>query len=150
MIHKEEENYSNLNKTTSLIVHTSRPSSTLTYMFRRGGNLWILDEQLTIYRAVQLFMATVFEMGRYGLVKFPKVLNESAVSIFSHEGDNSPIRRLDNILPEYAETHSTKKRLRHCRDRLKYCVNILHFNWQTLICTSLVGSEQEIAKGCLL
>jgi len=53
-------------------------------MFRRGGNLRILDEQLTIYRAVQLFMATVFEMGRYGLVKFPKVLNESAVSTFSH------------------------------------------------------------------
>jgi hypothetical protein len=97
-------------------------------MFRCGGNLWILDEHLTIYRAVQLFMATVFEMGRYGLVKFPKVLNESAVSIFRHEGENSPIRRPENVLPEYAELHSTKNRFRHYRDRLKYCVNIFHFN----------------------
>jgi len=87
-------------------------------MFRRGGNLRILDEQLTIYRAVQLFMATVFEMGRYGLVKFPKALNESVVSTFSHEGDNSPIRRPDKILPDHAELRSTKNRLRHYHDRL--------------------------------
>jgi hypothetical protein len=79
-------------------------------MFRHGGNLWILDEQLTIYRAVQLFMATAFEMGRHGLVKFSKVLNESAVSIFSHEGDNSPIRRPDKVLPEYAKSHYTNVR----------------------------------------
>jgi len=78
-------------------------------MFRRGDNLWILDGQLTMYGALQLFMATVFEMGRHGLVKFPKVLNESADHIFSHEGDNSPIRRHVKVLPEYAESHSTKK-----------------------------------------
>jgi len=38
----------NLSKTTHVTVHISRASSTLTYMFRRRGNLRILDEQLTI------------------------------------------------------------------------------------------------------
>jgi len=73
-------------------------------------------------------MATVFEMGRYGLVKFPKVLNESAVSIYSHEGDNSPIRKPDKVLPEYVESHSAEKRFRHYRDRPKYRINIFLFN----------------------
>ena len=95
-------------------------------------------------------MATVFEMGRYGLVKFPKVLNESVVSIFSHEGENRPIRRSDKFLPENAESHSTKKRLHNYRDRIKYCVNIFYFNYHTLICTSLAGSEKEIVRSCLL
>lgn len=69
----------------------------------------ILDEQLTIYRAVQLFMATVFEMGRCGLVKFPSVLKEFATSIFSLEGGNRPMQRLDNVLSDYMESHSTKQ-----------------------------------------
>jgi len=68
-------------------------------------------------------MATVFEMGRYGLIKFPKVLNESVVSIFTHEGNNSPIRRPYKILPEYVESHSIKRR-HHCHDRFKYSVKI--------------------------
>ena len=70
-------------------------------------------------------MATVFEMGRYGLVKFTKVLNESVVSIFTHEGDNSPIRKPDKARPVYTESHSTE-RLRHCHDRPKYNANILN------------------------
>jgi hypothetical protein len=54
-------------------------------------------------------MATVFEMGRCGLVKFLNVLNESAVSIFSREGADRPLRRPDKVLSDYMESHSMKQ-----------------------------------------